>query len=146
MTGTIALIGAPTDIGAGARGASMGPEALRVAQLQAVLEAQGLQVIDRGNLNGPPNPWLPPEDGYRHLREVAAWNKLVHAAVLDELAAEQDGKAVVAKLNIDEAPELAARFGITSIPTLIVFKNGQPVKTLRGVQSKSVLTASLAAA
>ncbi len=89
MTSTIALIGAPTDIGAGARGASMGPEALRVAQLQAVLEAQGLEVIDRGNLNGPPNPWQPPEDGYRHLREVTAWNQLVHGAVLDELAASR---------------------------------------------------------
>ncbi len=68
------------------------------------------------------------------------------APVLDELATGQEGKAVVAKLNIDEAPELAARFGITAIPTLIVFKNGQPVKTLRGVQSKSTLAASLAAA
>jgi arginase len=87
MTGTIALIGAPTDVGAGARGASMGPEALRVAQLQIVLEAQGLAVIDRGNLNGPPNPWQPPDGGYRHLREVAAWNRMVHAAVLAELAA-----------------------------------------------------------
>jgi len=87
MTGTIALIGAPTDVGAGARGASMGPEALRVAQLQAVLEAQGLTVIDRGNLGGPPNPWQPPEGGYRHLREVAEWNRLVHEAVLEELAA-----------------------------------------------------------
>ena len=57
-----------------------------------------------------------------------------------------EGKAVVAKLNIDEAPELAARFGITAIPTLIVFQGGQPVKTLRGVQSKSALAASLAAA
>jgi arginase len=87
MTGTIALIGAPTDVGAGARGASMGPEALRVAQLQAVLEAQGLAVIDRGNLGGPPNPWQPPDGGYRHLREVVEWNRLVHAAVLEELAA-----------------------------------------------------------
>ena len=68
------------------------------------------------------------------------------APVLDELATEQAGKAVVAKVNIDNAPELAARFGITSIPTLIVFKNGQPVRTLRGVQSKSVLAASLSAA
>ena len=51
------------------------------------------------------------------------------APVLNELAVEQDGKAVIAKLNIDEAPELAARFGITAIPTLIVFKNGQPVTT-----------------
>ncbi len=66
--------------------------------------------------------------------------------VLDELATEHSGKAVIAKVNIDEAPELAARFGITSIPTLIVFKNGQPVRTLRGVQSKAALAASLAAA
>ena len=87
MTGTIALIGAPTDVGAGARGASMGPEALRVAQLQPVLEAQGLEVIDRGNLGGPPNPWQPPVSGYRHLPEVAEWNRLVHEAVLEELAA-----------------------------------------------------------
>jgi arginase len=87
MTGTIALIGAPTDVGAGARGASMGPEALRVAQLQAVLEAQGLVVVDRGNLSGPPNPWQPPDGGYRHLREVTEWNRLVHAAVHAELAA-----------------------------------------------------------
>ncbi len=87
MTGTIALIGAPTDVGAGARGASMGPEALRVAQLQAVLEAQGLAVVDRGNLGGPPNPWQPPDGGYRHLREVVEWNRLVHEAVLEELAA-----------------------------------------------------------
>ena len=87
MTGTIALIGAPTDVGAGARGASMGPEALRVAQLQPVLEAQGLEVIDRGNLAGPPNPWQPPVSGYRHLPEVAEWNRLVHEAVLEELAA-----------------------------------------------------------
>ncbi|MBK7902477.1 MAG: arginase [Proteobacteria bacterium] len=87
MTGTITLIGAPTDVGAGARGASMGPEALRVAKLQAVLEAQGLKVIDRGNLGGPPNPWQPPVGGYRHLPEVAEWNRLVHEAVLEELAA-----------------------------------------------------------
>lgn len=89
MTGTITLIGAPTDVGAGARGASMGPEALRVAKLQAVLEAQGLKVIDRGNLGGPPNPWQPPANGYRHLPEVAEWNRLVHEAVLEELAAER---------------------------------------------------------
>ena len=89
MTETIALIGAPTDVGAGARGASMGPEALRVAQLQTVLEAQGLAVIDRGNLSGPPNPWQPPQSGYRHLSEVVEWNRLVHEAVLEELAASR---------------------------------------------------------
>ena len=66
------------------------------------------------------------------------------APVLDELATEQVGKATVAKVNIDEAPELAQRFNITAIPTLVVFRNGQPVRTLRGVQSKSALNAALA--
>ena len=50
------LIGAPTDVGAGDRGASMGPEALRVAGLHAALQARGLQVVDCGNVSGPPNP------------------------------------------------------------------------------------------
>jgi arginase len=85
MTRNISLIGAPTDIGAGARGARMGPEALRVAGLQAALEAHGAQVQDLGNLAGPPNPWLPPVDGYRHLPQVVAWNRAVHEAVLAEL-------------------------------------------------------------
>lgn len=67
------------------------------------------------------------------------------APVLDELATEQAGKATVAKVNIDEAPELAQRFNITSIPTLIVFQNGQAVRTLRGVQPKTALVAALAA-
>ena len=83
----VSLIGAPTDIGASVRGASMGPEALRVAQIEPALERHGLEVIDHGNLNGPPNPWLPPVDGYRHLDEVVAWNRLVHEAVGAELAA-----------------------------------------------------------
>ena len=83
----ISLIGAPTDIGAGARGASMGPEALRVAGIQSALEGHGLSVIDRGNLSGPSNPWLPPVDGYRHLAEVVAWNQTVHAAIHAELQA-----------------------------------------------------------
>jgi arginase len=63
----------------------MGPEALRVAQLQAMLESQGVEVVDRGNLNGPGNPALPPVNGYRHLTEVATWSRLVHDAVLAEL-------------------------------------------------------------
>ncbi len=81
----VSLIGAPTDIGAGARGASMGPEALRVAGLQPALEAHGLEVLDLGNLAGPANPWLPPVQGYRHLAEVVAWNQAVHEAVYAEL-------------------------------------------------------------
>ena len=75
---TVALIGAPTDVGAGTRGASMGPEALRVADLAGALAAQGLGVIDRGNLQGPPNPGGQTADGYRHLAEVIAWNRAIH--------------------------------------------------------------------
>jgi arginase len=85
MNQLVSLIGAPTDIGAGIRGASMGPEALRVANIGAVLMSHGLEVIDRGNLSGPANPWLPPTDGYRHLHEVVAWNQAVHEAVYAEL-------------------------------------------------------------
>jgi arginase len=85
MNTQISLIGAPTDIGAGSRGASMGPEALRVAQIACVLRQLDLDVLDRGNLSGPNNPWLPPVDGYRHLAEVTVWNQAVHDAVYAEL-------------------------------------------------------------
>ena len=81
------LIGAPTDIGAGTRGASMGPEALRVAGIAATLEAQGLAVRDLGNLTGPPNPQAVPAGGYRHLDAVCAWSHAVHDAVHAELVA-----------------------------------------------------------
>ena len=87
MKPLISLVGAPTDIGAGARGASMGPEALRVAGIAEALRGHGLAVVDRGNVAGPANPWLPPVDGYRHLHEVVAWNQAVHAAVHAELQA-----------------------------------------------------------
>ncbi|CAN7416191.1 arginase [Polaromonas sp. LjRoot131] len=87
MTTTVDLIGAPTDIGAGSRGASMGPEALRVAGIREALQARGLEVADTGNLAGPTNPWLPPADGYRHLDEVVDWNKSVHEAMYRSLAA-----------------------------------------------------------
>ena len=81
----VSLIGAPTDIGAGARGASMGPEAMRVAGLAEALRARGVDVVDRGNVSGPPNPWQPPVEGYRHLPEVVAWNQAVHTAMYEEL-------------------------------------------------------------
>jgi len=83
----VSIIGAPTDIGASTRGASMGPEALRVAQLQEMLESQGVEVVDRGNLQGPGNPGRPPVDGYRHLPQVVAWNRAVHDACCAEFAA-----------------------------------------------------------
>ncbi len=85
MLKAVSLIGAPTDIGAGARGASMGPEAIRIAELAEMLHHQGVEVLDRGNLNGPYNPWQMPVNGYRHLHEVAAWNREVHGAVYGEL-------------------------------------------------------------
>jgi arginase len=85
MNRLISLVGAPTDIGAGCRGASMGPEALRVAHIAPTLTQLGLDVHDCGNLSGPANPWLPPVDGYRHLPEVTAWNQALHTAVYAEL-------------------------------------------------------------
>jgi arginase len=58
---------------------------LRVAGLAAVLQAQGLQVQDCGDVAGPRNPWQAPIDGYRHLNEVVAWNQALHAAVYAQL-------------------------------------------------------------
>ena len=81
----VSLIGAPTDIGAGHRGALMGPDALRIAGLAEALVARGIDVVDRGNLEGPRNPWQPPVDGYRHLEQVVAWNRAVMDAVGAEL-------------------------------------------------------------
>jgi arginase len=60
-----------------------------VANIQPVLESQGLEVLDRGNLVGPKNPWLPPDEGYRHLGEVVAWNQAVHDAVYNELSQDR---------------------------------------------------------
>ena len=85
-TPTIALIGVPTDIGAGHRGASMGPEALRVAGIADALRSHGLDVLDYGNLQGPVNPWQAPSEGYRHLPEVAEWNRLTMGAVSASLS------------------------------------------------------------
>jgi arginase len=79
------LIGAPTDIGASDRGASMGPEALRVAGIHAALTQRGLDVVDCGNVSGPPNPGLVKANGYRNLAQVTAWNLEVHDAVYREL-------------------------------------------------------------
>lgn len=84
---SVSLIGALTDIGAGTVGARMGPEALRVAKIGPVIESLGHEVHDRGNLTGPPNPETPPVHGYRHLPEVAEWNRRVHEAVWQELTA-----------------------------------------------------------
>ena len=65
--------------------------------------------------------------------------------VVEELAGDYEGKAVVAKLNVDENPQTAAKFGIRSIPTLLVFKGGQIVDKQVGAVPKSVLNQKLAA-
>jgi arginase len=82
----VSLIGAPTDVGASRTGCRLGPQALRVAGIAEALTAYGCDVRDTGDLSGPPNPQLPPVDGYRHLPEVAAWNRAVHDATAAELA------------------------------------------------------------
>jgi arginase len=83
----VSLIGVPTDIGAGHRGASLGPEALRIAGIAEALAARGVDVRDCGNLAGPANPWQPPVAGYRHLDQVVAWNGALMEASLRELRA-----------------------------------------------------------
>ncbi len=56
--------------------------------------------------------------------------------IVDEIGNESDGRYRVCKVNVDEEPDLAARFSVMSIPTLIVFKGGKPAKTSVGVRSK----------
>lgn len=65
------------------------------------------------------------------------------APVLDEIAVEHAGKALVAKVNVDESPELAARFNITGIPTLLYFSGGQLRDQLVGVAGKKAIVAKL---
>ena len=59
--------------------------------------------------------------------------------VLDEIAREQAGRVVVGKVNVDEQPALAGRFGVRSIPTLLFVKDGKVVETLVGAVPKSVI-------
>jgi thioredoxin 1 len=65
--------------------------------------------------------------------------------VVEELAGDYEGKAVIGKLNVDENPSVTARFGIRSIPTLLVFKGGQIVDKQVGAVPKSVLAQKLEA-
>lgn len=63
--------------------------------------------------------------------------------IVDELAEEYKGKVKVAKLNVDENGQTAARFGIMSIPTLMIFKDGKPVKHMIGAQPKDALKSGI---
>lgn len=69
------------------------------------------------------------------------------APIVEQLAQEFDGKVVVVKVDVDEESELAERFGVQSIPTLILFKNGEPVLTEVGARPfahyQEMLTANL---
>ncbi|AIN81997.1 MULTISPECIES: thioredoxin [Corynebacterium] len=63
------------------------------------------------------------------------------APVLDEVATELDGKAVIAKVNVDEERALAGMFQIMSIPSLLLFKDGKKVEEIRGIRPKGEITA-----
>lgn len=65
------------------------------------------------------------------------------APVVDQLATEFKGRAKVGKLNVDENIQVASRYGIRSIPTLLIFKDGKPVDQIVGVQPKDKLAAAL---
>lgn len=63
--------------------------------------------------------------------------------VIDELAEEVKGKFDVFKVNVDESPSLAEKYGVMSIPSIKIFKNGQVVKEFTGAQSKMILKSEL---
>jgi len=65
------------------------------------------------------------------------------APILDELSAEIGDKAKIVKINVDDNPESAAKFNVMSIPTLLLFKDGQVVNQLVGVQTKDRLKAAI---
>ena len=65
------------------------------------------------------------------------------APVLDEIADENPGKIKIAKLNVDDNPDIARRFDVMSIPTLIVFQDGQPARRVVGAKGKGQLLEEL---
>jgi thioredoxin 1 len=67
------------------------------------------------------------------------------APALDEISNEMAGKVSIVKVNIDEEPELGAQFGVRSIPTLLMFKNGELASNMVGAAPKSKLTSWISA-
>ncbi len=67
----------------------------------------------------------------------------IQGPIVEDVAKALDGKAKVGKLNVDENPEVSQKFGIMSIPTLMIFKGGTVVKQFIGVQSKETLMGEL---
>src|SRR3546814_9603110 len=88
----------------------MGPEALRVAGLVEALAARGIDVVDRGNVEGPRNPWQPPVEGYRHLDEVVAWNR----AVLEASTRELDAGRMPTMLGGDHCLAMASNAAVSA--------------------------------
>ena len=76
----------------------------------------------------------------------AEWCGPCHAVapVLDKIVEERDGELKLVKVNIDEEPALAERYGIASIPTMILFKDGEPAPAAVGAQPKGALERSSA--
>ena len=67
----------------------------------------------------------------------------VMGPIIEELAQEMGDKAKIGKINVDEHSEIASKFGIMSIPTMKIFKNGKIVKEFVGVQAKDILKEEL---
>ncbi|MDX1711947.1 MAG: arginase [Rhodovibrionaceae bacterium] len=104
----VALIGAPSDVGAGHRGGCMGPEALRVAGLTRELAGLGVDVDDWGNLAGPANPCAPAREGCRHLKETVSWC----AAVRDQVYAALGEQRLPILLGGDHALSVGSIAGV----------------------------------
>jgi thioredoxin 1 len=75
----------------------------------------------------------------------AEWCQPCHmvAPVLDKIAEEREGELKLVKINIDEQPAIAQRYGIASIPTMMLFKNGEPAAAALGAQPKGALERQL---
>ena len=68
---------------------------------------------------------------------------LMVAPILDELAKEYNGRITIARMNVDQSPIIASRYGIMAIPTMFIFKEGKPVSNIVGFKPKPQLKQSL---